>query len=295
MSRKERAELEEKTVHGTVRFPLAAYRIDTAGTCALKAHWHAEFEIIYMEKGRYRLNINTGEYRIEAPALAFIEPGAIHALLMEQNPVESAVVFDRKMLSFEYFDSIQYQVIRPMLEGKLRFPAVLSKGEPGWEECEACCREILEEAAKSSMSARIRIKSALYRMIAALWEAGRFQSGPVPERGGQYKLETMKAILSRMHRDFSERLTLTELADEAGMNPQYFCRYFKRLTGKTVTAYLNEIRIDKAAELLLETDKRIIEIAGECGFENMGYFIRRFKESRGVTPSGYRETGAEEG
>lgn len=288
MSRNERAELEEKIAHGTVRFPLAVYRIDTREPYELKAHWHGEFEIIYLERGSYRLNMNTSQYHIEAPALAFVEPGAIHALLMENNPAESAVVFDRKMLSFEYFDSIQYQVIRPILEGKLRFPAVIGPRDPGWEACEACFREILAEAEKESIGAWIRIKAALYRMIAALWEGGRFQSGLAAESSGQDKLEIMKEILSRIHREFGEQVTLTALARTAGMNPQYFCRYFKKLTGKTVTAYLNEIRIDKAAELLLESDQRIIEIAGACGYENMGYFIRRFKESRGMTPSQYR-------
>lgn len=79
------------------------------------------------------------------------------------------------------------------------------------------------------------------------------------------------------------------------MNSQYFCRYFKRLTGKTITTYPNEIRIDKAAELLVSSDEKIIEIAGACGFENIGYFNKRFKNLKGSTPSKYRERHQKEG
>lgn len=79
------------------------------------------------------------------------------------------------------------------------------------------------------------------------------------------------------------------------MNSQYFCRYFKRLTGKTITTYLNEIRIDKAAELLVSSDEKSIEIAGACGFENIGYFNKRFKNLKGSTPSKYRERHQKEG
>ena len=73
------------------------------------------------------------------------------------------------------------------------------------------------------------------------------------------------------------------------MNSQYFCRYFKENLGKTATEYINEVRVEKAAEALIETDEKIINIAQNSGFENMGYFIRRFKKEKGVTPSEYRK------
>jgi len=83
---------------------------------------------------------------------------------------------------------------------------------------------------------------------------------------------------------------LDELAELINLNPQYFCRYFKRNIGKTITEYINEIRIEKAAQELLETDDKIITIAQNAGFDNTGYFIRRFKEEKGMTPSEYRKS-----
>ena len=74
------------------------------------------------------------------------------------------------------------------------------------------------------------------------------------------------------------------------MNPQYFCRYFKKATGKTPTEYINEVRVEKAAEYLYRTDRKIIDIALECGYDNIGYFIKRFKEEKGMLPSEYRKS-----
>ena len=73
------------------------------------------------------------------------------------------------------------------------------------------------------------------------------------------------------------------------MNEQYFCRYFKKNIGKTITEYINVIRVEKAATALAETEDKIIDIAAACGFDNTGYFIRRFKKEKGMTPSEYRK------
>ena len=138
---------------------------------------------------------------------------------------------------------------------------------------------------RNRIADKLRIKGYLYQIFAALEEQGCFQGKEDP-----YPLETMKKVLHEIHTNYARKLSLDQMASMVGMNPQYFCRFFKRLTGKTFTIYLNEIRIDRAAELLVNTEDKIIQVAGECGFENVGYFIRRFKEMKGSTPSKYRET-----
>ena len=74
------------------------------------------------------------------------------------------------------------------------------------------------------------------------------------------------------------------------MDPQYLCRFFKRSLGKTLTEYINSLRIEKACQSLRDTDDKILDICYDCGFQNMGHFISCFKRLTRKTPSSYRES-----
>ncbi len=89
---------------------------------------------------------------------------------------------------------------------------------------------------------------------------------------------------------FKEKITLSQIASEAAMTPQAFCRYFKKRTRKTYIEFLNEIRIEEACNLLKKhPEMSIIEIAEESGFYNISNFHRKFKELKGVRPLRYQK------
>lgn len=85
------------------------------------------------------------------------------------------------------------------------------------------------------------------------------------------------------------KISLEEVASYVGMNRTYFCMFFKRHYGKGFADYLNDIKIDKAASLLLQGDRTIADIARECGFKTVSYFNRAFKRSKDMTPGEYRK------
>ena len=77
------------------------------------------------------------------------------------------------------------------------------------------------------------------------------------------------------------------------MNEQYFCRFFKKALGKSPISYLNEYRIKQAMLLLQTTDMPVMDICLDCGFNNLGNFLREFKKNTGLTPLQYRKCHAE--
>lgn len=85
--------------------------------------------------------------------------------------------------------------------------------------------------------------------------------------------------------NYSKRLTVSELAQIAGYSQSYFNSEFVRLVGKSPIRYLNEIRIERAKELLRTKLFSINEIAEDCGFENVYYFSNVFKKYTGISPS----------
>ena len=97
-------------------------------------------------------------------------------------------------------------------------------------------------------------------------------------------------VFEMIEHKYSEKITLSELANTVGLSVHHFCRSFKQLTGKTTTDYINNIRLDKSIYYLKQTDYNITEIALMCGFENGNYFSRIFKKYHSTSPSQYRSS-----
>lgn len=282
-----RKELKEEIKHGNVSFPLAYY-MNIDEQLFVKLHWHDETELVFFNEGQFIVNINMKKYEIDAPALMIINSGDIHSIYSKEVCTQSAVVFNLKMLSFEYFDGIQYQIIRPLMEKKMQFPLFVFSEDDIFMEIEKIYMKIINESGRVELSSFIRVKSYLYQMIALLYENKRFYYSDDIRQGDTYKRANVKKVLTYIHDNFGHKISANELAKLLGMNLQYFSRYFKKLTGKTPTGYINEIRIEKASEFLSQSDRKIIDIAMSCGYENMGYFIKCFKNQKHMTPSEYR-------
>lgn len=99
---------------------------------------------------------------------------------------------------------------------------------------------------------------------------------------GQRLQKVLQAI------EAEDKPTQRQMAEFAGMSPQSFCRFFKRQVGKSYVDYVNEWRINRVCRLLLETDQSVTGIAYDAGFGNLSHFNRRFRRSKGMTPSRFR-------
>jgi AraC-like DNA-binding protein len=92
-----------------------------------------------------------------------------------------------------------------------------------------------------------------------------------------------------MDRAFAEPLDVPALARVAHVSPAHFSRQFRSTFGETPHRYLQRRRVERAMELLRETDRRVTEICLDVGFSSLGTFSRTFREIVGEPPSAYRE------
>lgn len=289
----EKSMLKENVVHGSNIYPFAVYQWKGESASAVPMHWHKETEIIYLKSGIFSFSINTKKYEQKAPALIFIGSEEIHSIQIKTGDEVDSLVFDLEMLSFENYDGIQYKLLQPLIKGKMQFPMLILPENDIWQETVSLCEEIFSEALKKELGAYLKVKAGLYKIIACLYEKDYLKNAIDIKESDIARLDTLKNILQFIRTHYDSRLTVEEIADEAGMNAQYFCRYFKKNTGKTVTEYINDIRINHAAKRLLESEDKIIDIAGQCGYDNVGYFIKRFRQCKGITPSDYRKGNRE--
>jgi YesN/AraC family two-component response regulator len=94
---------------------------------------------------------------------------------------------------------------------------------------------------------------------------------------------------------YTRKLSLREIAKASGLSAPYFSTVFKEEMGENLSNYLNRLRIEKAAAMLVTTNLPISEIATACGFEDQSWFSKIFKNNTGFTPGKYREFGIHAG
>lgn len=99
----------------------------------------------------------------------------------------------------------------------------------------------------------------------------------------------LKKLVAFIGENYAEPLTREELASMIGLNANYMSSIFVNYTGKKLTAYINELRVERAATMLRESEDKIVNIAFAVGFESLATFNRLFKEQLKVTPSHYRQ------
>lgn len=95
-------------------------------------------------------------------------------------------------------------------------------------------------------------------------------------------------VKERIDDDAAARLTLADLAAEAGVHPVHLATTFRRCFGQSVGTYVRHVRIERACRELLGSEAPLADIAFAVGFADQSHFGRRFKESLGMTPAVYR-------
>lgn len=100
----------------------------------------------------------------------------------------------------------------------------------------------------------------------------------------------MNYIVNYIHSNIKEQLRIDDIANVANMSVSNMCDFFKKSTSKTIISYINELRIADAAIMLIETDKTILEIAYESGYQTISHFNNKFKKYKKQTPTQYRKS-----
>lgn len=105
---------------------------------------------------------------------------------------------------------------------------------------------------------------------------------------GSYQDDRVRRIVRFVEESYSRKLSLEEIGRSVDMSPSSVCRYFKRRTHQNLWEYINSFRINRAAQLIVETQLPISEIGPRCGFTNVSNFNHLFRAHLGTTPSDYR-------
>jgi len=131
----------------------------------------------------------------------------------------------------------------------------------------------------------LALEAAAFELIARVARASRREARPT----------WLTSARDLLHDRFAESLTLADVAEAVGVEPERMARTFRRSTGEPMASYLRRIRVDAAASLLTSTGLPISRIAADVGFADQAHLTRWFTHYMGTTPGRYRAARGAEG
>jgi len=275
-------DFKEKIVHGNPGYPIAFYRIDKShARYVMNFHWHPEFELIRILEGNLSLRIGSELFEAQKGELFFLSGGAFHSA-EPRDCIYECIVFDIGALMPER--DICRGELRDLLEGSampinpLRADSLLY----------AVCEKLFESASNEKESP-LNVKGNMFSFLGEFSKRLEILCKRAPTSGKRSRSErALQRVSEYIEKNYAESITLDALAACAYMTPNYFCRFFKKMTGSSPISYLVSYRIERACTLLSTTDMTVTEVALACGFGDISYFINSFKKQTGCTPLKYK-------
>ena len=275
---------EKITMRGTVDCPFAQYfqTCVTSNVILTEAHWHPEYEILYVKTEMIELKSDKQTYLIASGDVAFIQPGRIHSIKgINPNSCYYAFVFSLELLTLPQSHFFQKEIIEPIKTGTHQFPHTLSS----CDSANDFVSKALDQLILCSKSAPNR-KHIVFSSIMQIFLHMSALLQPCCDLN-HHSNQTIKQALLFMTEHYSEHITLQQISTYVHLHPNYLCALFKDYTGQTAFQHLNRIRIEKAADLLKSQTLSVSEAASRCGFESTGFFSKKFKEHIGISPKEY--------
>lgn len=145
------------------------------------------------------------------------------------------------------------------------------------------------DSVSSEFAKKIELRSSIEDIQKLIYEMVKVYCQLVNKYSVKDYSPTVQKVIVMIESNLASDLTLSELATTLNINASYLSTVFKKETGKTVTGYVNEKRIELAQELLKTTNLQIQTIAQYCGIVDVHYFTRLFKKITGASPKQFRE------
>lgn len=259
--------------------------VENANSKAHLWHYHPEIELVYVNGGSGKRQVGSHVSYYEDGDLLLIGSNLPHCGFTDEqtgNKNETVIQMKPDFLGDEFFDISEMKNIRNLFE-------------------QAKVGIAFDGATKKTIGSRIEAMEGqsqferLLTMLTILNELELSKESMVLNAEG-FSMEMqvqdndrINAVFNFVKDNFQEHIALEEVSGLVSMTVPSFCRYFKKITNKTFTHFVNDYRLVHASKLLAEKPISITEICYESGFNNFSYFNKSFKEFTGKSASQYRQ------
>lgn len=248
--------------------------------CAI--HCHHEIELFYCVHGEYVIYIDRKEYRMRQGDLAIIGPMIPHELPENDPPTDPQCLVigaGPTMLGKFY----------PILSGGTFDDPIYSLGHDSHGELFMLLEETFFYHRNPTPFSSLLIRGNIYKIFANILKEFAVHNDNTHFSKKTLSTLLIETVLERIYHDYSQPLTVEDMAALCGYSKSNFCKIFRQITGKTFHTVLNDHRIEMARFLLHDTQLSVESIAAQVGFSDAKSFCRNFKTALGVTPGNYRK------
>jgi AraC-like DNA-binding protein len=289
----------KKQLHESIQFPDDAfpyimythtnYESIPNGRGVNDLHWHQELQITLVTKGKLTIQVNGINYDLEAGQAIFINKSVLHIVTyLNQEGEYVSFNFPEKLLAFYSDSAMEKKYVLPYTNSFLLSLEI--KGDKDWHnqilQILWAMKKEFESKKKWGWEYEVSIKTVqLWLILISNFSLSSEESS----KYNRLQQERLQLMLSFIHKNYSNNLTLKEIADIAHLSVSECTRGFKKSIHMTPYFYLIKYRINKSCDLLIATDYTITEIAQRVGFNNANHFIQSFKKHLNITPKEFRK------
>lgn len=273
---------------GRFDFPIEFHHVDRHHPrFYMPYHWHMEYEIDLVVRGSLTLTLNESQVHAKAGDIIFIRDGVVHGGHPETtDTIYDCIVFDmKKMLAGSH-------TFQDRIEDVLKHVTLINKYLPAsTPDIPQLMQHLFRSMKEEHTGYELVVTGLLYTFLGFIFQQGLYhEAASLTLREHRRKRITqLKQTFQLIDSQYQQPLTLTDLAQAANLSPNYFCRFFQKITHHSPIDYLNRYRIEMACLKLTHTNDSITEIAFSCGFNDVSYFIRLFRRYKETSPRKYKQ------
>ncbi|MCH1981465.1 AraC family transcriptional regulator [Ruminococcus sp. OA3] len=261
----------------TLQFPVRMFLDERVDGDDILPHMHKAIEILCIISGEIQVVVNGDSHQMKENSIVVLNSYDVHAFSGKEAyyyviQAEPTLLnsFDVNLQQYMPADGDKFLKAEDgeTMELRKTISSAFEYGKNG------------EKAAQIGMIAEI---FSVFAQIMAYTEArGDYLEQPGHEQNLAKRLQDVFAYVE-VHS--ANDIPVDEISRHVNLTKNYFCRFFKRMTGMTFVEYLNQYRCKRAEELMVDMDISITEIALQVGFKSLSYFNKTYKKLRGETPS----------
>lgn len=255
-------------------------------------HTHEYIELAYVVKGEFKQRILDKDITFKEGEFCLIDKNCLHQdYLVDSDAVILFLGIENDMFTEIMDENVSTQKMIVFLQSALTRQKDLQQYlhfrpmDVIRDQMEAYLYLLLKELHGNQIGSSYICKGLLLRIFQLL--SSKYEFSLSKEQQKTMNWIIFEEICDFIRKNYST-ITIRQLVDTFHFQEDYFNRLFKKKTGMTYSAYVQDVRLSQAERLLCSTSKSVFEISEAIGYHNKGYFYKIFQEKYGMTPQQYR-------